>query len=342
MQTSLFKLSNIQKVIFCIVFLLCFSLLLYSVKDKSPGKDSISGELQAWRDSAVSFQFNGYNISYHDTNQTSKEVLVLIHGYPTSSFDWHLIWDSLSQHYRVIAIDMLGFGFSDKPSDIEYSILLQSDIHESLFRHLDVNKFHILAHDYGDNVAQELLSRLSERQEYPFDVMSATLLNGGLFPSTHKPTVVQSLLASPLGPIVSRLVNQSLFSKSFSNVFGEFTKPSKQELIDQWFLICQNGGNKINYKLVHATRDREANKERWKKSLTSNLVPILLIAGLQDPVAGIETVEKYIKIVPDPKVIKLNSIGHFPQIEAPQQVIGHVEYFIESAENNAVNIPNKD
>lgn len=339
MRNTIFNFSKTQKVIFLSIFLFCFSVLLYSQNDKSPGKNLISQDLQTWRDSALSFQFHDYNISYHDTNQTSNEVLVLIHGYPTSSFDWQLIWGSLSQRYRVIAIDMLGFGFSDKPSEIEYSISLQADIHERLLKYLGVNKFHIIAHDYGDNVAQELLARLAEQSEYPLDVVSTTLLNGGLFPSTHKPTLVQSLLMSPLGPTVSKFVNQSLFSNSFSDVFGEFTKPSRQELLDQWFLICQNGGNKINYKLVHATRDREQNKERWKKSLTSNLVPIMLIAGLQDPVAGIETIEKYLEIVPDPKVIKLNTIGHFPQIEAPQRVIAHFEYFIESVEKKTFNSP---
>lgn len=321
------KLTKIKTIILCSLCIL-LGLITYSKTDKSPSDNSISQALQHWRSTALTFKFNNYDIAYHDSADTSKELLILIHGYPSSSFDWHLVWTDLSKRYRVIAIDMLGFGFSDKPNNIDYSIALQTDIHESLLTHLGVNAFHILAHDYGDNVAQELLSRFSEHHQYPFDITSVTLLNGGIFPSAHKPTIIQSLLISPLGPMVSALVNQSLFNNSFSKVFGERTKPSKQELLDQWFLICQNGGNKINYKLVHASHDREVNKTRWQKALTSGAIPLLLVAGLQDPVAGLETVEEYLNTVPNPNVVQLNDIGHFPQLEAPERVIQHLNDFI--------------
>ncbi|GMN08382.1 alpha/beta hydrolase [Croceitalea sp. MTPC9] len=326
-------MKKIGKTILAVLVLIVVILFVYTKIDKSPSEDTISKELRNWKSNSEVFQFQQFNISYFDTKDASKEVIVLLHGYPTSSFDWSLLWEDLKKNYRLIALDMLGFGLSDKPSDIQYSISLQADIQEAILKNLQIKRFHILAHDYGDNVAQEMIARFMESgSKYPFQIRSATLLNGGLFPETHKPTRVQSLLASPLGSLISPLVNQSLFENSFKKVFGAQFLPSKQDLIDQWYLICQQGGNRINHKLVHASNDRIVNQERWRNTLVQDRIPILFINGLQDPVTGKETVDRYRKIVPNPNLITLDSIGHFPQLEAPKLVQKNLVRFINNPE----------
>lgn len=326
-------MKKVGKTILVMVLFIIVILFVYAKTDKSPDEDTISDQLKNWKSNSEIFRFQQFNISYFDTKDTSKEVILLLHGYPTSSFDWSSLWEDLKKDYRLIAVDMLGFGLSDKPSDIQYSISLQADIQEAILHNLKINRVHILAHDYGDNVAQEIIARFMEGEsKYPFQIMSATLLNGGLFPETHKPTKVQSLLGSPLGGLISPLVNQSLFENSFKKVFAERSLPSKQDLIDQWYLICQNEGNRINHKLVHASRDRIINKERWVKTLVQKRIPILFINGLQDPVTGKETVDRYSKIVPNPNLITLDSIGHFPQLEAPKLVQKYLVRFLNNPE----------
>ncbi|MFY7670406.1 alpha/beta fold hydrolase [Tenacibaculum sp. MEBiC06402] len=319
-----------KKVLLAILFI-GLLMFIYASTDKSPDENTISEKLKKWKSSSKTFKFKNFNISYHDTNDSSKEVILLLHGYPSSSFDWNLLWDELKKEYRLVAIDMLGFGLSDKPNDIDYSISIQTDIQEAFLKQLGIKRFHILAHDYGDNVAQELIARLIDNElEYPFKIRSVTLLNGGLFPETHQATVIQTLLGSPIGSYVSSLINKPLFDNSFKKVFGENTKPSKQDLIDQWYLICKNKGNRINNKLVHAIKDRIVNKERWENSIKYEKIPIVFINGLQDPVTGKSTVDRYMAIVPNPNVIKLKSIGHFPQLESPELIVKHVTEFINT------------
>ncbi|MFC4635320.1 alpha/beta fold hydrolase [Dokdonia ponticola] len=326
-------MKKIGKTILVLVLFIIVLLFVYAKTDKSPDEDTISDQLKNWKSNSEVFQFQQFNISYFDTKDASKEVILLLHGYPTSSFDWSLLWDDLKKDYRLVAVDMLGFGLSDKPSNHNYSIALQADLQEAVLKNLHIKRFHILAHDYGDNVAQEMIARFMESgSKYPFEIRSATLLNGGLFPETHKPTKVQSLLASPVGGLISPLVNQSLFENSFKKVFAERSLPSKQDLIDQWYLICQNEGNRINHKLVHASRDRIINKDRWKNTLVQKRIPILFINGLQDPVTGKETVELYRKIVSNPKLVTLDSIGHFPQLEAPKVVQKYLVMFLNDPE----------
>ncbi|MEM6726408.1 MAG: alpha/beta fold hydrolase, partial [Bacteroidota bacterium] len=145
-------------------------------------------------------------------------VLLLIHGFPTSSWDWAKIWPELTKKFRVIAHDMMGFGWTDKPKDFPYSIHAQADMLEDYLKVHNIESVHILAHDYGDTVAQEMWSRhLEGKAGFP-DIQSVVLLNGGIFPETHHAILLQKLLLSPIGKWVNRLTNQKRFDKNFSSV----------------------------------------------------------------------------------------------------------------------------
>lgn len=97
-----------------------------------PGPDS----LRIWRQRSQIFMFRGHAIRYWVAGQ--GEPLLLIHGFPTASWDWHYLWQPLAQRYRVIACDMLGFGDSAKPTDHVYSLLEQADLQQALLAHLNV------------------------------------------------------------------------------------------------------------------------------------------------------------------------------------------------------------
>ena len=114
--------------------------------------------LADWRSAGQTFSFNGHGIRYWTAGQ--GEPLLLIHGFPTASWDWHYLWAALAERYQVIACDMLGFGDSAKPRGHAYSLLEQADLQQALLAHLGIGQpVHVLAHDYGDSVAQELLAR---------------------------------------------------------------------------------------------------------------------------------------------------------------------------------------
>ena len=82
--------------------------------------------LSVWRKRGQTFKFRGQTIHYWTAGQ--GEPLLLIHGFPSASWDWHYLWQPLAQRYRVIACDMLGFGDSAKPVNHEYSLLEQADL----------------------------------------------------------------------------------------------------------------------------------------------------------------------------------------------------------------------
>lgn len=244
--------------------------------------------------------------------------LILIHGFPTSSWDWQQLWPDLIQRYTVTALDLLGFGYSDKPKENEYTIHQQTGIVEKLLALKGVKSFHILAHDYGDTVAQELLAR---HQEHPVGILSCTLLNGGLFPETHQPRLIQRLLAGPFGGLVSRLLSYDKFAKSFSAVFGPSTQPSEPELKAFWELITLQEGQRIYHLLIRYMRERKEYRTRWVGALQQTSIPLALINGAVDPISGRHMIERYREIVSDENIYELETIGHYPQTEAPEEVL---------------------
>lgn len=252
--------------------------------------------------------------------------LLLIHGFPTSSWDWHAIWPALVERYRVIAPDLLGFGFSDKPRGDVYRITEQADACEALLSRLGVRQAFVLAHDYGVSVAQELLAR--QRDGAAWTMRALALLNGGLFPQMHRPILIQRLLLSPLGPLVARLFNERSFRRSFASVFGPRTQPSDEELRAFWELIECNGGHRIAHWQIRYITERRVNEQRWVGALTQTTVPLRLINGPEDPVSGAHMAAHYARVVPRPDVISLPGIGHYPQVEAPAAVQSAVlEFF---------------
>ena len=285
-------------------------------------------DIQSWLDRGQFAELRGHRIFYLDENQDAAETIILVHGFPTSSWDWHAIWDGLAKDYRVCALDMLGFGYSDKPRRHKYSIHEQADFVTDFIDHLGIGRAHILAHDYGDTVIQEVLARYNERQ-LGFNIQSVCLLNGGLFPETHQALLIQKLLLSPIGPLINALTRKKQFDRSFSRVFGPDTKPGRDELQSFWNLINHNGGRHIFHNLITYMTDRKNNRQRWIDAIADFSGPVALINGSADPVSGAHMTDRYKELLGDPAYFKaLPGIGHYPQVEAPDVVLAGYREFL--------------
>ena len=285
--------------------------------------------IERWHSRGKFHRLGGHSIFVIDEGAAENPTLLLIHGFPTSSWDWHAIWDDLVKHYRLIALDMLGFGFSDKPNNRDYSIHGQANIVEALVETKRLTTFHVLAHDYGDTVAQELLARQVAGTGIG-KWLSCCLLNGGLFPETHRALLTQKLLLGPFGGLVNRLSNYAAFSRNFSAVFGADTQPAAMELQNFWSLINFNQGRHVFHNLITYMHDRIEYRERWVAALQTSTVPLGLINGSVDPVSGAHMVARYKELACRLDYLaQLPTIGHYPQIEAPQELLLHYQEYLK-------------
>ena len=277
-------------------------------------------ELADWYAVGNWFDYRGQRVYFRDSGG-SLPPLVLIHGFPTSSWDWHPIWATLTQNYRVLAMDMIGFGYSDKPPSYPYSLFDQADLVTALCNSCGITRCHLLAHDYGDTVGQELLARLLDDSDTRLEFDSVCLLNGGIIPGSHRPTLVQNLLASPLGFLIGKLLGEAQFRRTFSSIFGAQTQPDDAELRACWNLVTHNNGRAIIHKLIRYMQERKTHYDRWVGALQKTRVPLRLIDGGADPISGAHMVRVYREMIPNPDVVLLEEIGHYPQLESPERVL---------------------
>jgi pimeloyl-ACP methyl ester carboxylesterase len=293
----------------------------------------MDAELQQWKAAGRYFDYLGFDVFFRVAGRTlgSGPALLLIHGYPFNSWDWAPIWSTLTERFTVIAPDMIGMGFSDKPVAYGYSVPDHADMHEALLAHLGVDTAHILAHDLGDSVGQELLARHEFGQQVygSLRIQSVTWLNGGLFNEAYTPRLVQKLISqTPLGEVNSRLadspLSRRLVVRTINEMFGPDTQPSPRmhELFGQ--ILDYNQGRRVSHKVGRFVNDRYVYRNRWVRAMRETPVPMRLIDGPIDPNSGRHMVNRYLEVIPNPDVVLLaDAIGHWPQIEAPQEVLTH-------------------
>lgn len=285
--------------------------------------------LAEWQTAGSYTDYHDHKVFYRD--EGTGFPLLVIHGYPTASWDFAPIWPQLTANRRCIAADMIGFGFSDKSPTYDYSLVDQADLLSSLLAQLKITEVDILAHDYGDSVAQEMLARHLEKSGVT--LRSVVFLNGGLFPEQHRPRLVQKLLASPLGKFSGKIINFRLFSKGFSEVFAKDSKPSYSELRDFWKLTTHNRGQAIQHKLIGYMAERKIHEHRWVNALLNSNIPMRLIDGADDPVSGRHLAEHYQAKVPNADVVLLENVGHYPQVEASDKVWEAIASFWQQLPN---------
>lgn len=256
------------------------------------------------------------------------EPLLLIHGFPTSSRDWEPLWPTLSRRWSLHAIDMLGFGLSDKPLEFDYSVSASADQWVALCAARGLDSVHVVAHDYGDTVAQELLARQLDGA-LPFAIRSIAFLNGGLFPEATHPLRLQRLLLGPFGPLVARFASERTFVAGMRRIC---VRPMEAaELHEHWQLLVRADGRSVMPKLIRYIRERARHRERWVGALQRAGVPICLIDGVDDPVSGGDTVQRWRELLPQAPVHVLAGVGHYPQWEAPGAVLAALESFHRAA-----------
>jgi pimeloyl-ACP methyl ester carboxylesterase len=129
--------------------------------------------------------------------------------------------------------------------------------------------------------------------------------------------------------MIGRASGRGGLANSFNQIFGPRTRPSESALDDFWSLIERNDGTRILHKLIGYIPQRRRLRDRWVAAMQRDDVPLRVIDGEVDPISGAHMVERYHQLVPHADTVLLAGIGHYPQIEAPVQVLRHYQAFRE-------------
>ena len=278
--------------------------------------------LQTWMAGGHFVRLDDVELFYRSSAERDTDLpwLVCFHGFPTSSWDWHRLLPALEKTHRVLIFDFPGYGLSGKPVDRDYSLKRQLDAAQALLNFLRITEFDLLAHDMGNSVACELLRR-REAGGYPFELKSLTLLNGGIYMDLHQPLLTQRLLRTPLiGALTARLTSWRIFRLQYPRVYTNPKQFDELHYQSQWELLLNNNGRRTLHKIAGYMRERTRMGEQWTGPLHRLEVPCKVIWGKQDPIAIYDIALKLCGRNQAISLTTLDSIGHYPQLEAPERV----------------------
>ena len=280
---------------------------------------------QKWRNKGEFVTVFGRKIFVIDTavnsnsSNNKKETLVLLHGYPTSSYDYYKVLPQLSDRYRVILHDHLGFGFSDKPLDYSYSLIEQADVALQLWKQLGIKEVTLLAHDYGTSVCTEILAR-HNKEQINLQINALIVCNGSVHIELSQLRTIQKLLKNKYtGKWVAKLTNYAIFSKNLRNVYYDKTQATEKEFIEIWTQLEHNNGRAVIHFLSSYMVERYTFWHRWIGALKETKIPTKIIWAKKDPVAVVAIAELLATEIPNNKLYWIENCGHFPMLESPEE-----------------------
>jgi pimeloyl-ACP methyl ester carboxylesterase len=286
----------------------------------------LSEPLVRWRRRGAFARIRDLDV-FHVVEGEGPSTLVVLHGFPTSSFDWSAALPALAARHRVVLFDLPGYGLSSKPRIYSYSLLEQCDIALELLARNGVTSAHLVAHDMGASVLCEMLAR-REDGTLPLEVRSITVINAGLHLELARQTPAQRALRRPLlGRVFARLASRATFKLQFRRLFGRPDAVPAEELDQLWELLAYDDGAARLPQLIRYMEERAQRAARWLPPLVRLDVPTLVLWGQRDPVAVFAIAEKLARDVPGARLIELEALGHYPQIEDPARVADAITSF---------------
>jgi len=262
----------------------------------------------------------GHRIAFRRRGQ--GPTVLLLHGFPTWSYDYAEVATDLAADHDVITLDFLGYGASDKPNPYDYFVAESADTVEDLVAHLGLESLHLVVHDYGGIVGQELIDRALAGQ-LGFQISSVDLLNSGIVYSAYRPTRLQRLLILPVvGKLIAGRVSANRVRSALDAIRGP--KLTDAEFDNLWYGMALHDGHKLAHLHIRYNAERAAHHRRWERALAAWDGPLQLVWGPEDPVSGRHVLEQAIKVLPRAAVTEIPGAGHYPQSEAPAAVAGAI------------------
>jgi len=283
-------------------------------------------DLDAWEQLGQYRELAGHRIFTIDApalGEQQHEPLLVLHGFPTASFDFHLVLDDLRAHRRVCLVDFLGYGFSAKP-DIAYTLAGQADIVTAFTAELGLRELALLTHDMGDTVGGELLARNVDG-DWPVAITQRALTNGSIYiEMAHLSAGQELLLSLPDERLAPGLIDEATVGAGVAGTFSRHSTVSDEELAAHAQLVTRDDGHLILPRLIRYIEERRREQHRYTGAIETHPSPVHVVWGADDPIAVVEMVDRLRRARPDARVTVLDQVGHYPMVEAPEQFLAAV------------------
>ena len=298
------------------------------VPDRAPA--ALAG---AWSRRGEVRTLAGHEVFTLDVPARENELgapLLVLHGFPSSSFDFATVLDELSRDRRVLLFDMLGYGWSAKP-DLAYTLARQADIAIAFVAELGITELSLLSHDMGDTVGGELLARQAEGS-WPVEIAGRVVTNGSIYIEMAQLTAGQQLLLSLPDELIDPALapGRDALVASLAATFSPATDldatvdgvPLAAHVGAQVEMILHSEGNRVLARLIRYIEERRAAQDRFTGAIETHPSPLGVVWGADDPIAVYEMATRLVRARraatdADTPFVTLDGVGHYPMVEAP-------------------------
>ena len=266
-------------------------------------------------------EVDGATVHYQEFGERSNPTLILIHGYTASTYVWQAVAPMLAdENFHVVAVDLLGFGFSEKPAWFEYSIVSQARMIERFMDRLGIGRAVLVGSSYGGAIASTVAL------DYPERVEKLVLVSAVINDEAKNNRLLRLTAMRGVGEIVSPFL---LDSKRFLRYRMRRTiAPVNHHLITDERIASV--GNPIRAKNAHhsilaSARKWDANRIENDAHLINH--PTLLIWGEDDNIIPVRNGEKLYDTILNSRLVVLKDCGHVPPEENPERFVELVSEF---------------
>jgi pimeloyl-ACP methyl ester carboxylesterase len=250
------------------------------------------------------------------------EVWTLLHGWPTTSWDWAMIAPAIERRHRTLQLDWPGLGASSKGDGVDYSIDALTDTVIELWKHDHITATRIVAHGVGTIVAQELLARELEGR-LDVDVVSVTWLNGSLYPDVACATDTQLALLDPMaGQTTAATIDAEWYCAALADAYDPAHRPSNATLAEHWIAFGGLESAREMPRFLRYIPERAERATRLVDAIETTRVAQRFIWGDSDPISGsAQSTRIQQRFGPRVDLVSFADCSHFPHTERPNDVV---------------------
>lgn len=267
------------------------------------------GQLVANSDRSDFIEIDGIRIHFQDFGEESAATIIMIHGYAASTHAWSICAPRLADEgYRVITLDLVGFGFSEKPKWFEYTIDAQARMVERFMDRLGIGRATVIGSSYGGAVAATLALDYPERVEKLGLV--AAVINDDQLEHPLMQLAAMPAVAEIVTPFL--LDSRSYITAKLKTIFA----PANHEMITPERISAFHRPLKAadaHHSIVATSRGWSAN--RIEKDLGLIKQPTLIIWGDQDQIVPLVNGAKLYQEILNSRFFVFKDCGHLPQEE---------------------------
>ncbi len=272
-------------------------------------------------------------IFFREAGDPTKPVVILLHGFPTSSHMYREVLQALSDDYYLIAPDYPGFGHSSFPSVNEYTYTFDN-IAETIDKFLikrGLDKYVLMIQDYGAPIGFRIATKHPEKVA-GFVVMNGNAYEEGLSPEGWAP--IMKYWENKNNPELEQTIAANVFSdEGLKWQYTHGTRNPERINPDNWNLdiakFARDGQHRMQLDMFYDYQNNVKLYPQWQQYLRENQPPMLIVWGKNDaffPVPGAEAYKRDVKDI-DYNIL---DTGHFALEEESEFIIAKMRHFLKT------------